>query len=372
MNKTEFESAIAGMDEIGVIDKGDVTVYQYNVAFPDTFKNPAAKECRGRVYDNETGEIVRNTFAKFFNVNEKEETQFDLIKDEKILWVTNKLDGTLISPLIRNDNIFWGTKRLADDFNDAVWKFLSEMSPIESKQYVDFVWNCVLENITPMFEFHDPKCSGSVIVIHYDRPFLRLIGLRDNVTDELFYVRDHPLVFAFPLIEAVEHLTITSLEDIEQFLSTAEGIEGRVVMLEKTGIVKMKSPWYVKRHRVKSLFEFDHIKAQLILEKHELSMDDIAPNMEQTDREELERFGVDLKGHIEKVKEYIIDESNKFEDRKSYGLHIQNHPDVFSGLIFPLINNGKDNAYNSVVKSLDYFIKKDARFKQWGELVDKI
>jgi len=368
MNKTEFEAAIAGMDEI--IDKGDVTVYQYNVAFPDTFNNTSAKECRGRVYDNKSEKLVRNTFPKFFNMNEREETQYDKIKDEKILWMTDKLDGTLISPLIRNNNIFWGTKRLAEDFNDAVWDFLYENCPVQ--WYVDFVYECVLSNITPMFEFHDPNFSGSVIVIKYDRPFLRLIGLRDNITDELFYVRDHPLVKAYPAIEVVEHLTPIPLADIVEFLADVEGIEGRVVMLEKTGLVKIKSPWYVKRHRVKSLFEFDHIKAQLVLEQHDLSIDDIAPNMEPEDVKELERFGLELKTRIEKAKEYIIDVSNKFQDRKSYGLFLKENPVIFSGLVFPLINNSKDNAYNSVVVSLNYYIQKKSRFEDWCKIVDEL
>jgi len=376
-NKDEFISQISDLDEIGVRVKGDLTVIQYNVAFPETFDTQAAKECRGIVFDNTSGKCLRRPYPKFFNVNEKEETQMDKIKTERILWVADKLDGTLISPVIRNGNIFWGTKRLADDFNDAVWRWLYSQEIEVVQQYVDLVWHYVSTGITPIFEFHDPKCAGTVIVIHYDKAFLKLTGLRDILTGEMFDVTKINHSAKYPKVEIVDHLAITSLEEIKKELEDAEGVEGRVIMLEKTGLVKMKSPWYVKRHRVKSLFEYDYIKAQLFLGTHEeISMDDIAPEMDKEDRESLAKFGNKLKDMLAKVRTHVITRVNGFETKKEYGLFLKASESntIFDSIIFSLIgaSDAEEKLKQQVIEHVGKYTSSNSRFDMWKASVEKI
>ncbi len=84
--------AIEGRDEFVVAEKEGYTVINYNVmmadTFPDVIDDQASgmfeqydyyaalrRECRGIIFDTATGEILRRPFHKFFNVNEREETQ---------------------------------------------------------------------------------------------------------------------------------------------------------------------------------------------------------------------------------------------------------------------------------------------------------
>jgi len=369
-NRDKYLANIAGMDEIGIIDKGEYTVVQYNVAFPDTFLSRDAREARGIVFDNATGRVLRRPFHKFFNVNEKSWTQLEDLKKEEVLWVANKLDGTLISPFIVNNKIIWGTKRVADDFHHAVENFLTDGVHTE---YEDFVRTMIAADTTPLFEFHDPDVEGTVIVIQYKKAFLRLIGLRDNKTGQYVDLESikESIQRNFPSVEVVEYFEKSSIEDIQAELETAEGVEGRVVMLRNTGLVKIKSPWYVKRHKVKSLFLFDHIKAQLVLEINpDVSMDDIAPNMQPEDVQEFERFSKELQNNIHKLKDWLLSEASKYSSRKEYGLSDAKHA-VFSGLVFPMIgiSNPATKAYELAVSSVKKNVNKGIKYTTWVEEV---
>jgi len=93
--------AIEGRDEFVVAEKEGYTVINYNVMMADTFPDviidadpydqasgvveqqdynaAIRRECRGLIFDSKTGEILRRPFHKFFNVNEREETQDHVI-----------------------------------------------------------------------------------------------------------------------------------------------------------------------------------------------------------------------------------------------------------------------------------------------------
>jgi hypothetical protein len=93
---------IKGRDEFRVTDKGDYTVINYMINFEETFKwneddalgCAIRRECRGLAFDTE-GEIISRPYHKFFNVNEKEETQIDKIDLTHSHIVLEKLDGCL-------------------------------------------------------------------------------------------------------------------------------------------------------------------------------------------------------------------------------------------------------------------------------------
>jgi len=203
-----------------------------------------------------------------------------------------------------------------------------------------------------------------------------LIGLRDNKTGQYVDLEStkESIHHNFPSIEVVEYFENSSIEDIQSELETAEGVEGRVVMLRNSGLVKIKSPWYVKQHKVKSLFSYEHIKAQLVLEINpDMSMDDVAPNMQPEDVYEFERFSEDLQNSIHKLKEWLLVEASKYSSRKEYGLSDAKHA-VFSGLVFPLIGiETPDNkAYELAVSSAKKNTNKEIKYTTWVEEVRKL
>ena len=113
-NISDVLPAIEGRDEFVVADKGDYTIIQYSVVMSDTFPDVETdfdefsssvdpniakirRECRGIAFCNETGTIIRRPMNKFFNINEREETQLNNLDFRKEHWVDTKLDGSFIS-----------------------------------------------------------------------------------------------------------------------------------------------------------------------------------------------------------------------------------------------------------------------------------
>jgi len=91
-NRTEFR----------VMEKDWYTVVNYAVAFEGTFSftpkrsqlnMEIRRECRGLIFDTETGKLISRPYHKFFNVGEKEETQLNKINLHEPHVVLEKLDG---------------------------------------------------------------------------------------------------------------------------------------------------------------------------------------------------------------------------------------------------------------------------------------
>jgi len=122
-NISDVLPAIQGRDEFVVAEKEGYTVINYNVMMADTFDCNIRRELRGIIFDTATGDIIRRPFHKFFNVNEREETQdhvVDMSQDHRIL---EKLDGSMIAPFIVNGQLIWGTKMGATDVAEPVDDF---------------------------------------------------------------------------------------------------------------------------------------------------------------------------------------------------------------------------------------------------------
>jgi tRNA splicing ligase len=92
---------ISGKDEFRVMEKDWYTVVNYAVAFGETFQwnendpvgSAIRRECRGLIFDGETGNLISRPYHKFFNVGEKDETQLHKINLNEPHVVLEKLDG---------------------------------------------------------------------------------------------------------------------------------------------------------------------------------------------------------------------------------------------------------------------------------------
>jgi len=365
-NKQEFLSNIQGLDEIGINEREFGTLCCYNVAFPETFLNFYARECRGIIFNKE-GTVIRRPFHKFFNLNEREETQLEEFDGWKITSVTKKMDGMMIAPFLINDgkDIFWGSKRASKDIHEYLDKH--PIITTKMKEYIRYLLN---NNHTPIFEFHDPDYEPSRIVVKYDKPFFKLITIRNMLTGK--YWPPSTLEFKNVTFDIVHHShKFVSLEQIVNHVQNLEGEEGFVVHVQnKDGDVvflKIKSPWYVRRHKVKSLFEFDYIKAQLILECHnEINMDDISPYMEESDRIEFEQFSTELHKEMNLASEYVKSTRNKYASRKEFGLSDESHNNVLSSVVFRCIDTDT-NPFPMIAEMYKKQATKETKFKQFRD-----
>jgi RNA ligase len=194
-NIADVLPAIEGRDEFVVAKKEGYTVINYNVMMADTFPDVETdydefsssvdpniakirRECRGIIFDTETGDIIRRPFHKFFNVNEREETQDHVIDLSRPHAILEKLDGSMIAVFSHEGKLIWGTKMVAQDFHELVEQFIKS----SNIDYEGFCWETINSGYTPIFEWMHPQKR---IVIDYGKePNLILTAIRHIVTGQ--------------------------------------------------------------------------------------------------------------------------------------------------------------------------------------------
>jgi RNA ligase len=100
---------IEGRQDFVVAHKDGYTAIDYVYSTADTFDNPMRIECRGLKF-NADGRILARPLHKFFNVNERPETQAGLLDFGKPHVVMDKLDGSMIHPAIVHGEVVFMTR----------------------------------------------------------------------------------------------------------------------------------------------------------------------------------------------------------------------------------------------------------------------
>lgn len=137
------------------------------------------RECRGLIFCKKTGRITRRPLHKFWNINEKDETQIDNLDFSAPHRVYTKLDGSMISPFeveYGSGVIRWGTKMGAG--TDVA--MAAEVFVAENSKYQKFAEWCISRDITPIFEYTAP--GQYKIVVDYDKPMLTLLAARHMIS----------------------------------------------------------------------------------------------------------------------------------------------------------------------------------------------
>lgn len=276
--------AIKDCPEFGILRRGEYTVIQYNVVMADTFPevktefDALRRECRGITFDK-NGDILSRKYHKFFNVNEREETQIHRIDFSKPHYVLEKLDGSMITPLVLNDRVFWATKRGVTDYSDQVQGFVDS-----NKHYEKFAVDMFVSGVTPIFEW----CSRqNRIVIDYPEDRLVLTGIRENYSGNYYSY--------LALVDFAEKYKIDYVKTVDlhfkHLLDHTRGLEGKegyVVRFEQGGhMVKIKSEWYTNIHSAKDELYFEKNIIRRIVDGN---MDDVKPFLLESDLKRLEEY----------------------------------------------------------------------------------
>lgn len=275
-------------------DRGDHAIFNYLVAFEGSFPEPNTgdpaedrfraiiRECRGLTFDKATGKVISRKFAKFFNVNEKPETQIGLIDWSKPHWVLEKLDGSMITPFPTADGIRFATKMGLTEVAAPVDRFVAE----KRAHYIEFVGDCIAMAATPMFEW----CSrDQKIVLDYPEDRLVLTAIRDNASGEYFTYDAMVKLAEHYGIEVVRALP-GGVANIHEFMAAAqdlEGAEGYVIRFADGHMVKVKGAWYCQIHKTKDMIQNEKDVWALILEDR---IDDAKAFMDDGDRDRISRF----------------------------------------------------------------------------------
>lgn len=357
----EFRSKVSHKEEIreNYILPGYVS-FCYMIADENTFDDPWTRECRGIVFNEKSGKVVSRPLHKFFNVNERPSTQAQNLSWNNVVSVMDKLDGSIISTVLINDGVFLKSKKsLESDVAVQASKWLSTSQSVKA-----LCWHVAVCDATAIFEWISPQAR---IVLPYQIEELRLLHIRDNESGE-YWDRTE-------LIELSQRYAITLVNEFDQYRSIdelldeakiVEKTEGWVVQFRNGDMVKLKTEWYLLRHKAMTFIRERDI-ALLVLEE---GLDDlksmlVGDGVEIESINEIENRVVDDINRIVKLVETAA-ESDKNLDRKSFA--IKNKNEDHFGLIMTKYL-GKEPDYK------DYFkrnLLKDKYGLEQLKLVDTV
>jgi len=281
---------IEGRSEFIIAEREFGTVVNYVVAMADTFNmdgpddlgGAIRRECRGIIFDTE-GNIMSRPFHKFFNVNERDETQAYTLDMSRPHVIMEKMDGSMIRPVRLNGMVRLATKMGITDIAVESEQLLT------SEQY-DWLDQVMLTGVTPIFEYIAPT---NKIVIEYSKPQLVLLAMRNNVTGNYFMPHSTPFDVV-PQYGSVEG-------GLTEYIARAremQGREGDIIRFADGHMMKIKNDWYVRIHKTKDLIRSERNIADIIINEQ---LDDVLPLLDAADLATVRAYELRFDAAIENV-----------------------------------------------------------------------
>jgi len=248
MKLSEMNEALE-RDEIRLktenVDGVDVNICCYMIATPDLWDTKNAVEARGITFNSDDNCIAR-PMEKFFNINENKFTQLDKLDfSESVAF--DKLDGSMITVVMINDKLFCKSKKT----------FFSPVA-IQAQNCLDcnidlqnFCRSLLMFGYSPTFEFTSFDLQFQ-IVIPYTEEKMTFLLARHLVSGEYL---DREIAETACGMFNVDYAMGVDGSDINSFIElakTIEGVEGWVFVISTGQRVKLKTQWYLLRHRITS------------------------------------------------------------------------------------------------------------------------
>lgn len=345
LNIEDVRKAIAGRDDFREVKHEDYSVFVYFLGMAkDIFPNPKdatdpitakywnlRRECRGLVFDCE-GRVIARRFHKFFNVNEVPETNASLIDLTRPFVITEKMDGSLISPFFTMGKLRFATKQGVTDTTALVEKY------IEACQipYTEFCTEWIEKGYTSMFEFCSPDTP---IVLTYAETSLKLIGLRNNRDGE--YLDHEALVnavakYQIPLVKCwtpsemgIETTDRANFTLFEKKIKQTKDLEGFVIRFDDGDMIKIKTNWYFTLNKtldkIKNCSE-RHLWKSILNEEY----DDIKTFLPPRLRVATDAFGETISEHLSRLVLEIFNALAAADEQKLNGKDFATYGATFS------------------------------------------
>lgn len=341
-------------DNFRITEQEGITYINYTnsstEAFPEekTVKAAIRRECRGIAFDRH-GRLLSRPFHKFFNMNEREETSnLDLSQPHDIL---EKLDGSMVRPIhLEDGTVRWATKGGITDVSMKAEVFVAQ-----HPEYNDFAKTMHGYGLTPIFEFTAPD---NRIVLPYDRPSLTLLAIRHRAMGDYATYEGMEELAADFNIPVVKKVTL-------EFLQEEENKEG-VVLVFASGMVKIKTDWYLKRHRAKELFDNERHLVQLMMED---DIDDVLPLVDPDSRQIVIAFQAqvfrNLNADIQALRRFYRESKSDFPTKKELALNGPDQP--WKGWLFKLWDRPELTPEEVVFQSLKNHLHSNKKFKDYQQ-----
>lgn len=292
----------------------------YMVAFEDTFGDLTKaktekerldvmlrREARGIKYDLKTHQVVGRTYHKFFNANERAETNMGKVDMSQEHHLLDKLDGSMVSPYRTPSNkLIMLTKKGISDVGALATGWSAE-----NQTYRKFYDKIMDQNKTPIFEWCSRK---SRIVIDYPTDRMVLTAIRDNVTGEYDHydaMRELALENNIDVVQAYKS-NFNSLDAIIGEIRHLLDMEGIIVRFTDGNMLKIKGEWYCAIHRVASNFKFEKDIIRMLVSE---TIDDAKPFLGDDLKEAADKFHHALIGEMKRIASEIYWETVTAHDR---------------------------------------------------------
>lgn len=333
----------------------NVEMYDYRLAsYMDFFENNAF-ELRGLtfVYDIDNNAWVRHiALNKFFNINQTVDWMYEDVKDKKIVAVSDKADGSLITFVRFPD----GTVRAKSKMS-----FTSEQAKMaqnifeEDKILNEYIIFMIRHDLTPIFELVSPH---NQIVLDYANTELRLIQVRYNGEGDTSvagaYYSSASLNKVEGRLKVTEQLgeEFYDLDKLLELKKTEKGTEGYVGMFEDGQLFKIKHDWYLSLHGLVTEGTRENLLIATILDDN---IDDVIAQLVPGEKRD---FIIEqTKICTTKFNHYIVEfESlrNKYynecnSDRKTFAIAYSKFP-MFSSVMKSIVNNIPDDGIELYAK----------------------
>jgi len=275
---------IEGREEFIVAERDFGTVINYVVAMADTFEmigiedltGAIRRECRGLIFDTK-GKLISRPFHKFFNIGEKQETQVNKIDMSRPHVIMEKMDGSMIRPIVVDGQLRLATKMGITDVSEQAEAWLASHSHTEHlKQWMRWCYDL---EVTPLFEW---VSKDNRIVLEYDKEDLVLLAMRCNETGE------YSMPDACPFTVVPQYGSLEgNLQNYVERQHEVEGREGDIIRFIDGHMLKVKNSWYVRIHKVLDRIRFDRNIVDLIINEQ---VDDIIPVLPQDQADRVRDF----------------------------------------------------------------------------------
>ena len=238
------------------------------------------RECRGLLFHKD-GTIMARRLHKFFNVNERDETQFGVIDFTQPHVILEKLDGSMITPVVTDAGTRWGTKMGITDVSMGAELFVAH-----NLKYTIFAEYVMSLGFTPIFEWCSRKQR---IVIDYPEDRLVLLALRNNVSGEYKSYDLMSLLADQFNIEVVKTYkgTANNMIHLMDETKAAEGLEGYIIRFDDGHMLKVKGEWYLRIHKTKDNLTHEKNVIDLLVNE---KIDDVKAFMMDEDRKRVDDF----------------------------------------------------------------------------------
>lgn len=334
-------------------------IFSYYIASYSEWLKPDALECRGIMFElddnNNPIRIAARPPKKFFNLFENPFTED--IKDDQVGLAFKKEDGSLISSFIDKGELFLKSKGslFSQQVLDAQkWLYDERRKPLLEclKWYAE-------NGITINMEWVSPD---NRVVLTYEEPRLIILNARHNITGEYIDLED--LVKDQTINQyMVDNHPFETINELIKEVQELKDQEGYVVYNSKGAepVFKIKCPWYVHLHSVKSSVSSDKNLWEAVAE----GVSDDIKALFETDKASLDRiakFESIYKKQFSFVYKTAIDIYNKLRgnSRKDYAIESQSilneigYPQLFN-IVMRLYLNGPDESIVDLIK--DHLVK---------------